>query len=316
MLVVEELAKRCPSTAMCYKMHLEASEVICRVPTPYQVEHFVKPMANGEVFTTVAGSETWKDGDNWTTSREFAPVKKVEGGYQIENARKSYVTSSSEATHYFFLCRIGEDTPPSDVSLLFVERDKIDWEILEQWNGLGLRGNASSPMRFNGFVPEENRIGAEHKGMADAAKIFPPVLGLTYAAAYLGTGSGAFELACEEGDRRFASGSRRLDSVVNQRRMADLSVKIKAAQAMLHAAAASFDNGTLESPLPIMQAKVLCSETAVYVTQELMTMFGGTAFAGRLPFERYFRDARAGMIMALPNDGTYDTIASLLFPEE
>ena len=24
------------------------------------------------------------------------------------------------------------------------------------------------------------------------------------------------------------------------------------------------------------------------VTTELMTMFGGTAFAGRLPFERYF----------------------------
>jgi len=58
-LVVEELAKKCPSTAMCYKMHLEASEVICRVPTPDQVERFVKPLARGEVFATVAGSETW-----------------------------------------------------------------------------------------------------------------------------------------------------------------------------------------------------------------------------------------------------------------
>ena len=57
-LVVEELAKRCPSTAMCYKMHLEASEVINRMPTDYHIEHFVKPMARGEVFTTVAGSET------------------------------------------------------------------------------------------------------------------------------------------------------------------------------------------------------------------------------------------------------------------
>ena len=57
-LVVEELAKKCPSTAMCYKMHLEASEVICRMPTPDQVERFVKPLARGEVFTTVAGSES------------------------------------------------------------------------------------------------------------------------------------------------------------------------------------------------------------------------------------------------------------------
>src|SRR3990172_6911921 len=36
-LVVEELAKKCPSTAMCYKMHLEASEVISRIATPDQV---------------------------------------------------------------------------------------------------------------------------------------------------------------------------------------------------------------------------------------------------------------------------------------
>jgi alkylation response protein AidB-like acyl-CoA dehydrogenase len=44
-------------------------------------------------------------------------------------------------------------------------------------------------------------------------------------------------------------------------------------------------------------------------------MFGGTAFAARLPFERYFRDARAGLIMALPNDGAYETMVPLLLPK-
>jgi alkylation response protein AidB-like acyl-CoA dehydrogenase len=315
-LVVEELAKKCSSTAMCYKMHIEASEVITRIPTDYQVEHFIKPMAKGEVLATVAGSETWTTEDNWTSSRAFSPVTKVEGGYQINNARKSYVTSAGKATHYFYLCRIGEDTPLSQISVLFVERDKIEWEILEPWEGLGLRGNHSSPMRFSGFVPEENRIGAEHTVMGDAGGLFTPVLGLTYAAAYLGVGSGAFELASDIGNQRYASGSRRLDSPVNQRRMAELATKIEAAQTMLHAAAATFDQGKLTSMLPILQAKVTCSETAVEVTQELMTMFGGTAFAARLPFERYFRDARAGMIMALANDQAYDGIAAALFPKE
>ena len=146
--------------------------------------------------------------------------------------------------------------------------------------------------------------------------MFQPVLGLTYAAAYLGTASGAFEVARREGNRRFASGSRRLDNPINQRRMAELSTRIESAQTLLHAAAAAFDEERLTSPLPIFQAKVFCSETAVEVTQELMTIFGRTAFAGRLPFERYFRDARASLIMALPNDATYQNIAGLLFPEE
>jgi len=314
-LIVEEIAKQCPSTAMCYKMHLEASEVLCRVPTPDQVERFVEPLARGEVLATVAGSESHGTGDNWTASPVVSTVERVPGGYRLDGVRKSYVTSAGEATHYFFLCRIGADAPPSAVSLLFVERDAIEWEIVEPWEGVGLRGNASSPMRFSGFVPEANRIGAEHTAMADVGGLFRPVLGVTYAAAYLGIGMGAFEIACREGDRRFPSGARRLDNPINQRRMAELSARIEAAQTMLHAVAAAFDRGELRSFLPVLQAKVLCSETAVQVTQELMTMFGGTAFAAHLPFERYFRDARAGLIMALPNDTAYQNIASLLFPE-
>jgi alkylation response protein AidB-like acyl-CoA dehydrogenase len=315
-LIVEEIAKRCASTAMCYKMHLEASEVICRIPTAEQVRHIITPMARGEVFATVAGSESWGAGDNWTSARSFSAVRKVDGGYHLDGIRKSYVTSAGEATHHFFICRIGEASSPAQLSLLFVARDRIDWEILEPWEGLGLRGNCSSPMRFSGFVPEAHRIGNEHTAMRDVSHLFPPVMGLTYAAAYLGVGSGAYEIACQEGNRRFASGARRLDSPINQRRMAEFSTRIEAAQTMLHAVAAAFDNGRLPSMVPVMQAKVFCSETAVHVTQELMTMFGGTAFAGRLPFERYFRDARAGMIMALANDAAYQDIASMLYRED
>jgi alkylation response protein AidB-like acyl-CoA dehydrogenase len=98
--------------------------------------------------------------------------------------------------------------------------------------------------------------------------------------------------------------------------MAELSTQIEAAQTMLHAVASTFDAGDLTSMVPVMQAKVFCSETAAHVTQELMTMFGGTAFASRLPFERYFRDARAGLIMALANDATYQDMANMLFRED
>ena len=43
-------------------------------------------------------------------------------------------------------------------------------------------------------------------------------------------------------------------------------------------------------------------ETATFITGEAMTLGGGTAFAKRLPFERYFRDARAGMVMGIAHD--------------
>ena len=43
-------------------------------------------------------------------------------------------------------------------------------------------------------------------------------------------------------------------------------------------------------------------------------MFGGTAFSKQLPFERYFRDARAGLIMGMANDQAYEVIGDLMFP--
>jgi isovaleryl-CoA dehydrogenase len=316
-LVVEEIAKQCPSTAMCYKMHIEACELISRVPTPYQIEHMVQPLAKGEVFATVAGGESSGAGDNWVPNGlAVAHVTKVPGGYQLDQIRKSYVTSAGHASHYFFICKVGKETPATDLTLLFIEASKVCCEVLEPWHGLGMRGNGSSPMRFSGVVGEEYRIGAEHEAMKLFGGPMLPVLALTYAAAYLGIGSGAYELARQEVARRYPSGARRLDSPINQRRMAEMSAQIEAARALLHAAASAFDQGRAPSPLPYIQAKVVCSETAVRVTQDLMTMFGGTAFAARLPFERYFRDARAGLVMGLANDQAYERITAIMFPDD
>ena len=313
-LVVEELSKKCPSTAMCYKMHLEAAEIICRIPTTYQIEHFVEPMARGEVFSTVAGGESQGEGDNWNSAQTASHVDKISGGYQINNVRKSYVTSAGEATHYQFACRVGADTPQSDRSALFVERDKIEWEIVEPWNGLGMRGNNSSPMKFNGFVPEENLLASEHTLQRDTGSFNRPVLTLTYAAAYLGIASGAYELACTELAHRFPSGDRRIDRAVNQRRIAEIGTQVEAARALLHSACSLFDQNRTTSQLAYSQAKVACSEAGTRVTQDCMTMFGGTAFASRLPFERYFRDARAGLVMGMANDMAYDGMIPLMFP--
>jgi len=316
-LVVEEVAKKCPSTAMCYKMHLEASEVLHLLGTPYQVERFVKPLGRGEVFATIAGGESWgPTGTDWRGSTlEAAPLPRANRTILLDNVRKSYVTSAGHATHYTMFCQVEDlhtDGPPN---LLVVESDQVDWQVLDAWHGLGMRGNCSAPMLFNGTVPEANLLGADQPTATLWGRYLMPLLVLTYGAAYLGIASGAYELACTEVARRYPSGARRLDNPLNQRRMAECSAHIEAARALLHTAACMADQSRAASPLPLLQAKVLCAEAAVRITQDLMTVFGGTAFAGRLPFERYFRDARAGMVMGVANDQAYQNIAGLLFPE-
>ncbi|MGE0822931.1 MAG: acyl-CoA dehydrogenase family protein [Candidatus Binatia bacterium] len=316
-LVVEEIAKHCPSTAMCYKMHLEATELVTQIPTPYQVKRFVKPLARGELFATIAGGETaGAAGNDWRpNAMEVATCRRVDGGFQLENIRKSYVTSAGHATHYLMLNRLEGRPAQGMPDFLMVERDHVEWKVLGEWNGLGMRGNSSSPMLFNGVVPQEHRLGIGREDEPVIPKYMMPLLILTYGAAYLGIASGAYALGCQEATKRFASGARRLDAPINQRRFAEMSAQIEAARTLLHAAAAMADSGRAPSIVPYIQAKVLCSEAAVRVTQDLMTIFGGTAFAARLPFERYFRDARAGMVMGMANDQAYELIANMLFPK-
>ncbi len=319
-VVVEEIAKKCPSTAMCYKMHLESVEAVSRIPTELQLRRFVEPLARGDVFAAAAGGESrGQSGRDWRpVSAPDVPLPRVEGGFKLDNVRKSYVTSAGHASHYVMFCRVDENRLDGPPDLIMIEADEVEWETVGQWDGLGMRGNCSAPMIFNGVVPEENVLGIELVGEKEPvmAKYMMPVLILTYGAAYLGIASGAYELACIEGDKRFASGGRRLDNPINQRRIAEMSAQIESARAFLHVAAAMMDEGRAPSLLPYIQAKVICSELAVRVTQDLMTMFGGTAFARQLPFERYFRDARAGVVMGLANDQAYETIAQMLFPEK
>ena len=76
------------------------------------------------------------------------------------------------------LCRVGADTKPNQLTALLVEADRIDWQTLEPWHGLGMRGNNSMPMRFSGLVPEANRLGDEHAGLKYLGAVMMPVVAL------------------------------------------------------------------------------------------------------------------------------------------
>jgi isovaleryl-CoA dehydrogenase len=313
-LVTETLAKRCASTSLCYKMHLEASELIARICTPEQADRLVRPIVSGNAFYTVAGSETAGRGGAFAPSNAMSAVIPIEDGYHIDNIRKSYVTSAGFATHHFFLCRIGKDAIPEQLSVLIVERDKIDWKIDEPWNGLGMRANNSCPVIFNGVVPKANLVGSEHTLMRDHGRTFLPVVTSTYAAVYLGVAAGAFEEAKQFLEYSDDQNKARIENPVLRHRMAELSVEIERARALLYSAASAFDRKQPTSVLACSQAKVACSEAAVHVTAEIMGMGGGSAYARRLPFDRYFRDARAGVVMGITNDTILSNIAGMLFP--
>lgn len=309
-LVTEALAKQCPSTALIYKMHLESIEMISRAPTPSQAEVMVPRLASGEWLSTVAGSEAGHQGGAWAGAPK-AGVAKVEGGYEVANVRKAFVTGAGVADAFFFMCQLHRDGERPAQLWFQVHRDDLSWVVDEPWDGLGMRANQSSPMTFNGFIPEGRLLNPDNQRV----DLMPVVLG-TYAATYLGIGGGCFDrLLSYVSETTLADGRRMGEVEAIQARVANCQVELERSRALLYSACAAFDAGVTRGARPFFEAKVACDAVGTFVTQEAMTLGGGTAFAKRLPFERYFRDARAGMVMGIAHDIALLNVGRMLFPK-
>jgi alkylation response protein AidB-like acyl-CoA dehydrogenase len=260
--------------------------------------------------STVAGSEAGHKGGAWADAPK-ATVAQVDGGYEVRDVAKSFVTGAGIADVYFFMCSL-EQAGGRPRQLMFqIRGDDLDWTVDRPWDGLGMRGNGSSPMTFSGRLPDERLLNPD----GAPVDLFPVVLA-TYAATYLGIAAGCFErLHAHIAGAELADGRRMGDGEVVRARTARCKVEIERSRALLYAACSAFDEGRHGGGQPFFEAKVACDELAAFVTAEAMTLGGGSAFAKRLPFERYFRDARAGMVMGIAHDVAYQNIGRMLFPK-
>jgi alkylation response protein AidB-like acyl-CoA dehydrogenase len=73
--------------------------------------------------------------------------------------------------------------------------------------------------------------------------------------------------------------------------LADLSIALAAARALVYRAAGNAGEGFPDA-LEAAQAKVLASETAIKVTNDALQIFGAAGYSRNLPLERMVRDAR------------------------
>ena len=88
--------------------------------------------------------------------------------------------------------------------------------------------------------------------------------------------------------------------------LANMDIDTRAARALLHQAAGLGDAGDEGALVPLMEAKVLCTDAAARVTQGALEVCGGQGYTPALPIERHLRDARAGAVMA-PTNGVLRT---------
>jgi alkylation response protein AidB-like acyl-CoA dehydrogenase len=114
---------------------------------------------------------------------------------------------------------------------------------------------------------------------------------LGIAAQALGIARAALEASLDYAAERKQFGKPIKDFQAIQFKLADMASRISSARALLHLTAAAKDRGE-STTLYGSMSKLLASETAMWVTNQAVQIFGGYGYVKDYPVERLFRDAK------------------------
>ncbi len=303
-LTIERVAQECASTAMVLCMHYAGTAVI-EAHGPLEAR---KAIAAGKHITTLAFSERGSRSHFW------APVSSATGHNGTVNldAAKSWVTSAGEADSYVWSSRpLGAEGAST---LWLVPADAVGLAIAGTFDGLGLRGNASSPITAKKVAVERSAmLGPDGGGFDIMMSIVLPYFQIMNAAFSIGTMQAATRKAAQHvsGAKLEHLGSSLSDLPTIRAYIARMRLKTDMVRALLLDTLDAVESGREDTMLRVLEVKAAAGETSTEVTDLAMRVCGGAAFRKDVGVERNFRDARAATVMAPTTDVLYDFIGKL-----
>lgn len=310
--VVEEIARRCSSTAMIYMMHLAG--VACYLAAPRKPETVLREAAAGRHLSTLAFSEKGSRSHFW------APLSKAtrpaQNGTVSLSAEKSWVTSAGHADAMAVSTRWDRGTQPLESMIYLVLRDDPGVSVSGTWDALGMRGNQSAPVRLEGVGLEESSrsLCEPGKGFEMMLGVVLPLFHVCQAAIALGICEAAIAATqAHLTGAKFLHLDSRLCDLPNLRaQLARMRLMTDRARAHLVCTLDAIETGRADAQVLVLEIKASASETAVEVTDLAMRTCGGAAFNRALGIERLFRDARAAVVMAPTTDHAHEFLGRAL----
>lgn len=299
--VVERIAKACPSTAMVVTMHYCGTTVIEKLGN----EATRRDIAAGLHLTTLAWSDTGSRSHFW------APVgtARLERADAVLDGSKTMVTSAGEADSYVW--STGPAAAEGASTLWQVDSKLAGLSEPKFFDGLGLRGNRSSPMLAKSLrVPSSAMLGTDGGGFDVMIGTVLPVFATLIASCSIGLMEASLEASCAHvsGNKLEHLGSTLADLPTIRAYIARARIRADMARTLRDDTISALGAARPDAMLRVMQVKAACAEAALEVTDTAMRVCGGAAFRKDVGIERYFRDARAASIMAPTSDVLYDFI--------
>jgi alkylation response protein AidB-like acyl-CoA dehydrogenase len=319
-MVVETIARYgCPSTAMCYTMHLGATAAaLFRAHNNPELQSLLKRLDRDVFIGTLSYSDPETGSHFWYPASSKALA--VSDGWQVFK-KASWTTSAGFADWY-----IVQTTSPdfegnySDLSCFLIYADEVQAEP-EKWDALGLRGNQSGTLVVDGVtIPAQRMVGPKGDGASSNDEIVDPFFLLCSSACWNGIALGAIDIAKRHTTRKkhVDVGMRVADYPTIQDYVGEGIMDTNASRMFVFSMAQLMDqvtnncDWTIHQDLSAMprsaylswywQIKFIAAKNVAHVCDKMLHACGGSGFKKDMEIERYLRDGKAGWVMGPTNE--------------
>ncbi len=293
-LVVEEMAKVCGVTArIVVEGNMGAIGAIMAYGSDEQ-----KRLAAGLVLAGDKPAICITEPGAGSAATEMTTRADKRGDRYVLNGRKHWITGGGVSRLHLIFARVFDQAGAEQgIGAFIVVRDADDGgprglAIGTREKAMGLRGIPETEIIFDDLeVPETMAVeppkGFRH-GFAGLMNAYNAQR-VGAATVALGIAEGAFRLALDYSRERQQFGRPICEFQGLQWMLADMSTRIGAARALIHAAVAG---DGFPDVLAAAQAKIFASEMAIDVTNDALQVFGAAGYSRDMPLERMVRDAR------------------------
>jgi alkylation response protein AidB-like acyl-CoA dehydrogenase len=288
-LVVTELSKVDPSVGISVAAHNSlCSNHIYKFGNEEQKKRWLVPLASGKKIGAWSLTEPGAGSDAAGTRSR---AEKVDGGWVLNGAKTFTTHGKVGDVCVVFAVTDTQGPRHHNISAFVLDKGMEGFRPGKKENKLGIRASDTSEVIMeNCFVSEDRLLGDVGEGFIQALEILDGGR-ISIAALGLGTAIGAFDTALRYAKEREQFGKPIAEFQAIQFALAEMSVRIAAAEILTLAAAHAMDKGDKVSRLS-SEAKLATGEAAVFCSERGVQIHGGYGFIKDYRAEKYYRDAK------------------------
>jgi len=294
-VLIEEMAKACSTTGrICVEANMGALGAIMAYGSEAQ-----KRLAASLVLAGDKPAICITEPEAGSAASEMTTRADHKGGRYVLNGKKHWITGGGVSRLHLVFARVYRDGKEQGLGGFIVVRNPEPREpkgliVGKREPAMGVRGLPETEIIFDDLDVAEDMILLPPQGIRKGfSGLMDAYNGQRVGAATvaLGIAESSYELALDYASKRHQFGRPIAEFQGIQWMLADMSIQLAAAQALIYKAAASAGD-RFPNKHDAAAAKVFASETAVRVTNDALQVHGAMGYSRNLGLERKVRDAR------------------------